>query len=228
MGKRKRKRRNSPRRSVRAKAKSAEEAIANALSELGVERAEAEIEIIRVGSRGVLGFGAEDAEVIVSVQVPGPPEMEPAEPDEPDPSAEAAPPAPGPREEAAEQEPVQVQIRTDPSRAVVSRGEVVLCQTPCDLSLPPEPDPVRLTVEHKGYEPTELLLTLSPGAGLVRELNLKRSRSTRRRASEGSTRAAKKPATVRPSTPAEPESSAGAEEAPTQPKRRLRGFRPTR
>ena len=60
----------SPRRSVKASAKSVEEAIAKALSELGAERDEADIEIIAEGSRGVLGFGAEDAEVMISIEVP--------------------------------------------------------------------------------------------------------------------------------------------------------------
>ena len=60
----------SPRKSVKASARSVEKAIAQALSELGVERDEADIEIIREGNRGVLGFGAEDAEVVVSAEVP--------------------------------------------------------------------------------------------------------------------------------------------------------------
>jgi len=60
----------SPRKSVKASARSVEKAIAQALSELGVERDEADIEIVREGNRGVLGFGAEDAEVMVSAEVP--------------------------------------------------------------------------------------------------------------------------------------------------------------
>ena len=60
----------SPRKSVKVSARSVEKAIAQALSELGVERDEADIEIIREGNRGVLGFGSEDAEVVVSAEVP--------------------------------------------------------------------------------------------------------------------------------------------------------------
>jgi spoIIIJ-associated protein len=60
----------SPRRRARGTGKSVEEAIAQALAELGVGRDEAEIEIVREGSRGILGFGAEEAVVVASVELP--------------------------------------------------------------------------------------------------------------------------------------------------------------
>ena len=60
----------SPRRSARGTGKSLEEAIDQALAELGVGRDEAEIEIVREGSRGILGFGAEEAVVVASVELP--------------------------------------------------------------------------------------------------------------------------------------------------------------
>jgi len=62
----------SPRRSARGTGKSVDEAIAQALAELGVERDQAEVEIVREASRGILGFGAEEAVVMVSVETPDP------------------------------------------------------------------------------------------------------------------------------------------------------------
>ena len=54
-----------------------EEAIAQALAELGVARDEADIEIVREGSRGILGFGAEEAVVVASVELPAPSDVQP-------------------------------------------------------------------------------------------------------------------------------------------------------
>ncbi len=103
-----------PRRSVRASARSVEEAIAQALSELGVERDLAEIEIVREGSRGVFGFGSADAVVVVSVEAPTSLEDEPGEieaieeevaPEEPAPAMGEEPPA---QEVLTEQEIAEV------------------------------------------------------------------------------------------------------------------------
>lgn len=55
------------RRSVEARAKTVDKAISKALAELGVTRDEVEIEILNPGSRGLLGLGAEDAVVRVSI-----------------------------------------------------------------------------------------------------------------------------------------------------------------
>lgn len=67
-----------------SKAKSVEEAIEKGLAELGLSRDEVEIEIITEGSKGVFGFGGEDARVLLvkkPVEVPELPEV-PAPPDE--------------------------------------------------------------------------------------------------------------------------------------------------
>jgi len=58
------------RRSVRISARTVEKAIERGLAALGVSREEAEIVIIEEGSRGVLGIGAEDAVVTISVAAP--------------------------------------------------------------------------------------------------------------------------------------------------------------
>jgi spoIIIJ-associated protein len=67
------------RRNVVASGKTVEDAIANGLAMLGVRRDQVNVEIIKEGSRGVLGFGAENAQVRLLVkQVPKrPPEPAP-------------------------------------------------------------------------------------------------------------------------------------------------------
>lgn len=91
----------SLRRSARASARSVEEAIAQALSELGVERDEADIEIIKDGSRGLLGFGAEDAVVVVSAKVPASPEVAPERPGGSEEETAPEDQAPSPEEESS-------------------------------------------------------------------------------------------------------------------------------
>lgn len=54
-------------RSVEVSAKSVDEAIQRGLAQLGVSRDQAEIQILREGSRGILGFGGEDARVRLTV-----------------------------------------------------------------------------------------------------------------------------------------------------------------
>jgi spoIIIJ-associated protein len=54
------------RRSVDISAKTVEEAIERGLSELGLARDQVEIEIVNSGRSGVLGFGAEDAQVRIT------------------------------------------------------------------------------------------------------------------------------------------------------------------
>jgi spoIIIJ-associated protein len=61
---------NKGRRSVVASGKTVKEAIANGLAMLGIGRDEAEVEILTEGSRGVLGFGAENAQVKLLVKRP--------------------------------------------------------------------------------------------------------------------------------------------------------------
>lgn len=53
---------------IEKKAKSVEEAIAEALAELGIDRAEASIEIVQEPSKGFLGLGAKEAVVKVSAK----------------------------------------------------------------------------------------------------------------------------------------------------------------
>lgn len=58
------------RRSVVASGKTVEDAIANGLQMLGVRRDQVDIEVLSEGSRGVLGFGAENARVQLQVKPP--------------------------------------------------------------------------------------------------------------------------------------------------------------
>ena len=51
--------------SVEANGKTVEEAIEKALTELGLERTQVEVEVVREGRGGILGIGGEDARVIV-------------------------------------------------------------------------------------------------------------------------------------------------------------------
>ena len=51
--------------SVDASGKTVEEAIEKALAELGLERTEVEVEVVREGRSGILGIGGEEARVIV-------------------------------------------------------------------------------------------------------------------------------------------------------------------
>jgi spoIIIJ-associated protein len=89
------------RRSVVASGKTVEDAIANGLAMLQVRRDQVDIEIITAGSRGVLGFGAENAQVKLLVKAP------PKPPPAPKPEAKLEPaPAPiAPKPAAELQEP---------------------------------------------------------------------------------------------------------------------------
>jgi spoIIIJ-associated protein len=68
---------NAERRSVVASGKTVEDAITNGLEMLRVRRDQVDIEVITPGSRGVLGFGAENARVKLLVKLPPEPEPEP-------------------------------------------------------------------------------------------------------------------------------------------------------
>jgi spoIIIJ-associated protein len=100
------------RRSVVASGKTVEDAIDNGLAMLQVHRDQVDIEIITSGSRGVLGFGAENARVRLLVKLPPEPEPEPEAKPKPEPEpvkvvVERQPPAeqpePAPDEQAAGQ-----------------------------------------------------------------------------------------------------------------------------
>ncbi|MFN2292640.1 MAG: RNA-binding cell elongation regulator Jag/EloR [Anaerolineae bacterium] len=83
------------RRNVVASGKTVDEAIRNGLQMLGVRRNEVDVEIITEGSRGVLGFGAENARVRLLVKAPPKPEPVKRAPAEP-PKQEAPSPSPSP------------------------------------------------------------------------------------------------------------------------------------
>ena len=92
------------RRNVVASGKTVDEAIRNGLQMLGVRRDEVDVEVITEGSRGVLGFGAENARVRLLIKAPPKPEPVRRAPERaPEPSKATAPaPAPAP---AAEPQP---------------------------------------------------------------------------------------------------------------------------
>ncbi len=89
------------RRSVVASGKTVEDAIVNGLAMLQVRRDQVDVAVITAGSRGVLGFGAENAQVKLLVKAPPkpqpPPKLEPA--------PEAPEPVPEPPQPAAQPEP---------------------------------------------------------------------------------------------------------------------------
>ncbi len=91
--------RKEERRSVVASGKTVEEAIANGLMMLGVRRDQVDVEIITEGSRGVLGFGAENARVRLLVKPPPAPAPQPPAPPPPPPPP-PAPPPPAPEKKA--------------------------------------------------------------------------------------------------------------------------------
>ncbi len=92
------------RRSVVASGKTVEDAIANGLAMLGIRRDQVDVEIITEGSRGVLGFGAENAQVQLLVKLPPVPKPEPPE------AVAEPPPVPveEPEPETDDQNPEQV------------------------------------------------------------------------------------------------------------------------
>lgn len=78
--------------------KSVEEATETGLATLGLKRSQVEIEILSRGSRGLLGFGAEDARVritrIPTAERESPAKVEALPPKQPKPAKPAPPPAP--------------------------------------------------------------------------------------------------------------------------------------
>ncbi|MCL7451874.1 MAG: protein jag [Anaerolineae bacterium] len=99
----------SERRNVVASGKTVEEAIRNGLQMLGVRRDEVEAEIITEGSRGVLGFGAENARVRLVVKAP--PKPEPVKTVAEPVKVTAPTPAPAPEIEVIEgEEPTAEQV----------------------------------------------------------------------------------------------------------------------
>ncbi len=94
------------RRNVVASGKTVEDAIANGLSMLGVRRDQVDVEVITEGSRGVLGFGAENARVQLLVK--------------PAPAPEPPPPQAPPLKEEA----IQVEPEPPPAPAAEAEPEI--------------------------------------------------------------------------------------------------------
>ena len=109
--------------SVETSAKNVELAIEKGLAELGIDRDEAEITVVKPGSRGVLGIGAEDAIVRISLR---PPQPTPEAPEEVAPPPAAQEPAPKP-------EPVQPKAEPEKPKA-----ELVQPKAPAPEPVPPE------------------------------------------------------------------------------------------
>ena len=150
------------RRNVVASGKTVDEAISNGLDMLGVRRDQVEVEVLSEGSRGVLGFGAENARVRLLVNPPPAPvpkarvveEIPPA----PEPQApvvlEEPPPAPEPElePEPEAQEPgspdagqVGGEILSDILRLMGIRASVVL-EPGLELAEEGEPPPTVLNI----------------------------------------------------------------------------------
>jgi spoIIIJ-associated protein len=119
----------SERRNVVASGKTVDEAIRNGLQMLGVRRDEVDVEIITEGSRGVLGFGAENARVQLLVKEPPKPEPVKRAPEParraPEPPKVTAP-APEPEPEGEEPTPEQVgrEVLSEVLRLMGIRAEV--------------------------------------------------------------------------------------------------------
>ena len=79
-------------RSAEARGKNVEDAIQKGLAQLGVRRDQVDITVLTEGSRGILGIGAEDARVRLTVLVVAPPPTRQAEAVAPRPAAPLPPP----------------------------------------------------------------------------------------------------------------------------------------
>jgi spoIIIJ-associated protein len=119
-------------RNVVASGKTVDDAIANGLAMLGVRRDQVTVEVIKEGSRGVLGFGAENAQVRLLVKsAPKPRPPEPAVSREPE---RAVPPQ---RERAIPSQPERA-VPSQPERAVPPQRERGAPQQPEQaVSVPP-------------------------------------------------------------------------------------------
>lgn len=77
------------RKSIQVSAKTVDQAVEKGLAQLGLSRDQVEVQVIKEGSRGVLGIGAEEA--LVSILLPEPEVPVAEEPPAPAPSAAGAP-----------------------------------------------------------------------------------------------------------------------------------------
>jgi len=106
--------RNAERRSVVASGKTVDNAIVNGLAMLDARRDQVDIEILSEGSRGVLGFGAENARVrlwVKALQQPKP-LVQPAEPTPPPPPAPQVEPS-APAAELLEAQKAEPEVVTE-------------------------------------------------------------------------------------------------------------------
>ena len=123
---------------------------------LGVRRDQVEIEIITAGSRGVLGFGAENAQVKLLVKLPPEPEPKPEPRVEPEPEPEPEPievavapqpPVKEPEPETDEQAAGQVgqEVLTEILKLMNIRASVEITQGH-ELADEGEPPPIVLNI----------------------------------------------------------------------------------
>ncbi len=129
------------RRSVEARGKNVDEAIQKGLAQLGVRREQVDIQVLTEGSRGILGIGAEDARVRLTVLATPPAPPAPKAPPAPAPAPKATPspapevsrpapvPAPAPRPEpvaapAPAAEPVAAAAEAPAPAAPASAGDI--------------------------------------------------------------------------------------------------------
>lgn len=121
--------------------KTVEEATETGLAALGLKRSQVEIEIISRGSRGLLGFGAEDARVRITRIAPAQREAPPKRQ------------APAPQKEPAKAQPAQPDKPAPPAKAAPARAGNDAAQPPVADASPAAP----LTDDEVGAIAAELL-----------------------------------------------------------------------
>lgn len=142
-------------RSVVASGKTVQDAIANGLMMLGVRRHQVDVEVISEGSRGVLGFGAENARIKLLVKSPPKPKSPAPEPtrplvqagEEPGPEPGPGEPTPEPEPEASEPTPEQVgrEVLSELLRLMGIRASVEV-QLGYELAEEGQPPPTMLNI----------------------------------------------------------------------------------
>ena len=117
------------RRSVEARGKNVEDAVQKGLAQLGVRRDQVDIFVITEGSRGILGIGAEDARVRLTVLAP---------PEPPPPPVQAPPVVETPRPVPVERPTPPPPVPTPP---VVETPRPATVEPPAPAAPPPTPEP---------------------------------------------------------------------------------------
>ncbi|MFN8475946.1 MAG: RNA-binding cell elongation regulator Jag/EloR [Anaerolineae bacterium] len=148
------------RRSVEARGKNVDEAIQKGLAQLGVRRDQVDVQVISEGSRGILGIGAEDARVRLTV-VAAPAAPAPKAPAAPAPEVSRPAPVPAPAP-APRPEPVVVSApaaEAAPAAAAPAPLEPSVSQTVEDLAL----TTVRDMLQQMGAK-AQITIQLSPPA----------------------------------------------------------------